>query len=248
MNTETLRTNKNSWNEAAPRFFGRNPLPEYGPLAPSEEELNLFGDVAHAKVLEIGCGSGHSLRYLHQKKAGELWGVDLSSVQIETARSVLKEIQPKVRLFESPMELDPGLPHGYFDIVFSIFAIGWTTDLEKTLTNVQRYLKQGGTFIFSWEHPMYNRIRYAEGTCTVEKSYLEEGPYAHEAWREPAIMQQYKLSSYLNALIQAGFQIDKVIEDVCTEEDILQQHVNGWYSLEKAKIVPTTMIIKCRKM
>ena len=82
MSIDSLLLNKKSWDEVAPRFFGRNPLPEYGPLAPREEELNLFGNVTGAKVLDIGCGSGHSLQYMDQQCAEELWGVDLSKTQI----------------------------------------------------------------------------------------------------------------------------------------------------------------------
>jgi len=41
MNVNTLTTNKKSWDEVAEKFFGRNPLPEYGPMAPSEDDLHL---------------------------------------------------------------------------------------------------------------------------------------------------------------------------------------------------------------
>lgn len=143
MDIHSLTINKQSWDKAAHRFYGRNPLPEYGPLAPNEEDLNLFGDVTNFKVLEIGCGSGHSLKYLEQKDVGELWGLDLSRNQIEAANTLLKNSTIPVNLFESPMEENPGLPTNYFDIVFSIYAIGWSTDLDQTLKNVNRYLKQG---------------------------------------------------------------------------------------------------------
>ena len=73
MGIDALLLNKKSWDEVAPRFFGRNPLPEYGLLL-WEEELNLLGDVTGAKVLDIGCGSGHSLQYMDQRRAKELWG------------------------------------------------------------------------------------------------------------------------------------------------------------------------------
>ncbi|MDC2863579.1 class I SAM-dependent methyltransferase [Bacillus sp. BP-3] len=136
MDVESLTINKHSWDETAHRFFGRNPLPEYGPLAPSEEELNLFGDVTNLKVLEIGCGSGHSLQYMDQKKAGELWGLDLSNKQINAAKMLLKNSNSPVKLFESPMEVTPGLPTNYFDIAFSIYTIGWTANLEKTLAHI----------------------------------------------------------------------------------------------------------------
>lgn len=245
---ETLKVNKKSWDEVAHRFYGRNPLPDYGPLAPSEEDLHLLGDVAGCKVLDIGCGSGHSLLYMNERGAEELWGVDLSKTQIETARNVLADVTAPVQLFESPMENDPGLPSHYFDIVYSIFALGWTTDLQATIQNVHRYLKTGGTFIFSWEHPLHSRARLMDGSLYLDKSYHEEGPYDHEAWHAPAIMQQLKVSTYINTLASLGFHIEQVIEDVALTEEDREKHENRWYSYEKATKLPTTLIIKCKKL
>ncbi|WP_088105864.1 class I SAM-dependent methyltransferase [Halalkalibacter urbisdiaboli] len=247
MTLQSLNINKLSWEKAAERFFGRNPFPEYGPLAPNEENLQLIGDVTHLKVLDIGCGSGHSLKYMDSQKAGELWGLDLSSKQIAAAKALLINCHSPVKLFQSPMEHDPGLPKDYFDVVYSIYALGWTTNLDQTLANIHSYLKPGGVFVFSWEHPLYNRIRGKNGILTVEQSYHHEGPYEHEAWADPAIMQQFKVSTYINSLINNGFQIEKMIEDVTLKDEDVQRHTNEWYSYEKARFIPTTMIIKCKK-
>ncbi|MEI5907638.1 class I SAM-dependent methyltransferase [Bacillus spongiae] len=248
MDKTYLEINKQSWDEAAHRFFGRNPLPDYGPLAPSEDELNLFGDVTNLNVLEIGCGSGHSLRYMDQRNAGELWGLDLSKKQIEAAKTVLKNCHSPVHLFESPMEDNPGLPTNHFDIIFSIYALGWTTNLDKTFANVNQYLKKGGIFIFSWEHPIYNRVSNENSTLLFNKSYHEEGSYYHEAWSEPAVMQQYKISTYINTLINNGFKIERMIEDVRLTKEDIQRDSNRWYSYEKAKALPTSVIIKSQKL
>ena len=253
MNVDSLILNKKSWDEVAPSFFGRNPLPEYGPLTPLEDDLNLFEDVTNLKVLDIGCGSGHSLQYMDKRNASELWGMDLSKTQIDSAKALLKDCNSPVHLFESPMENDPGLPNDYFDIVYSIYALGWTTNLDKTLKNINKYLKQGGIFIFSWEHPLYSRIADIDGDLNFNKSYhdegsYDEGSYDHEAWNHPAIMQQYKISTYMNTLINNGFKIEKVIEDVCLSDENMKNHINGWYSVDKAKIVPTTLIIKSKKL
>ncbi|MCA1320622.1 class I SAM-dependent methyltransferase [Bacillus tianshenii] len=239
--------NKNSWEEAAARFYGRNPLPEYGPLAPSEDELNLFGEVEGSAVLDIGCGSGHSLLYMSERRVKELWGLDLSKNQIYAAEKLLEDCKAPVRLFESPMEANPGLPEGYFDLVYSIFAIGWTTDLSKTVENVFRYLKSGGRFIFSWEHPLHSRVRLKEGALIMDQAYHKEGPYDHEAWENTAMMQQSKVSTYINTLIDQGFHIERIVEDVRLSEKDRERHSNRWYSYEKATMVPTTLIIKCRK-
>ncbi|MFM1651440.1 class I SAM-dependent methyltransferase [Brevibacillus sp. B_LB10_24] len=242
-----LQINCQTWNQEAHRFFGRTPLPDYGPFAPGEEELRLLGDVENKRVLDIGCGSGHSLQYMALRKAGELWGLDLSSTQIETARQLLQDKTPQLRLFASPMEADPGLPHGYFDIVYSIFALGWTVNLHKTFNNIWNYLKPGGVFVFSWEHPLYNRVEYQDDSSIFHKSYLQEGPYYHEKWPAPAVMHQYKLSTYVNELIGTGFQIEKVIEEVSIPDDSSENNRNAWYFIEKAKLVPATLIMKSRK-
>lgn len=248
MNVKSLATNKKSWNEAAERFYGRTPLPEYGPMAPLENELNLFGDITNLKVLDVGCGSGHSLQYMSQRNAAELWGLDLSEKQVNSAKLLLENCGLPVQLFESPMEVNPGLPYDYFDIVYSIYALGWTTDLDKTLTNINNYLKPGGVFIFSWEHPLHSRVSNKDGVLTFNKPYHEEGPYNHEAWGNPAIMQQLRVSTYINAIVNNGFMIEKVIEDVYFSEEDMQRHENRWYSFEKAKSIPTTVIIKSRKL
>src|SRR5262249_51024876 len=80
-----LATNRSGWNKVAPLFHGTTALPEYGPLAPTEDSLMLLDEVSGSRVLELGCGSGHSLRYLAERGAQELWGIDLSPVQIAFA-------------------------------------------------------------------------------------------------------------------------------------------------------------------
>lgn len=245
MNSETLAINKKSWDEAAPRFFGRTALPEYGPFTPTEDELNLFGEVDGLKVLEVGCGSGHSLKYMSERNAAELWGLDLSSTQIETAKMLLED--EEYNLFESPMEMDPGLPKAYFDIVYSIFALGWTTNIEATLNNIYSYLKPGGIFIFSWEHPLFSRVKNSENGLLFERPYHEEGTYAHEAWGEPAFMQQYKVSTYINKLVSAGFKIESMVEDVQITDELKTRQENRWYNEAKVAALPTTIIFKCVK-
>ncbi|WP_350340445.1 class I SAM-dependent methyltransferase [Paenibacillus sp. CCS19] len=47
-----------------------------------------MGDISGKVIVEVGCGSGHTLEYLAKRGARELYGVDLSTKQIETARRV----------------------------------------------------------------------------------------------------------------------------------------------------------------
>src|SRR4029077_7500119 len=144
-----LETNRAGWDRVAPQFHGGTALPEYGPLAPTEDTLGLLDANRDLCALELGCGSGHSLRYLAERGAQELWGVDLSPVQIAFAEEALRPFETRVRLIESPMEVDPGIPANHFDLVYSIYGLGWTTDLAATMALVARYLRPGGCFVVS---------------------------------------------------------------------------------------------------
>ncbi|PWW08719.1 methyltransferase family protein [Paenibacillus cellulosilyticus] len=243
-----LLSNKKSWDDTAPRFFGRTALPAYGPYLPTENELHLFGDITNKRVLEMGCGSGHSLLYMASQDAAELWGIDLSDTQIHTARGLLAEHGKKLHLFQGAMEKNPGVPSDYFDVVYSIYALGWTVDLRSTLHNVYSYLKPGGTFIFSWEHPLHSRVSQKDDQLVISRSYHDEGLQQCEPWNSPAIVNQMKLGTYVNELIQVGFRIERVVEDVVLGEDNQSGDPAVWYTYQKAALIPPAFIIKCTKL
>ena len=132
LDEEIIEQNKKYWNEHADLWYGTTALPQYGVRFPTEDELHLFGDVRGKSMLEICCGSGHSLVYNAKKGAKELWGVDLSQKQLDNAAKLLAENGCSANLFCAKMEDELDVPKGYFDFVYSIYGIGWTTDLQGT--------------------------------------------------------------------------------------------------------------------
>ena len=46
-----LAINRHGWNHVAPRFFGSTALPEYGPLAPTEDTLGLLDAATDLRTL-----------------------------------------------------------------------------------------------------------------------------------------------------------------------------------------------------
>ena len=246
--------NHKGWNQVAPLFYGGTALPTYGPLAQSEDDLHLIPDLHEGKVLEIGCGSGHSLAYLWEHRhAQELWGLDLSEEQIRFTKEHLGGKNIPVNLFVSSMDENPGLPQGYFDLVISIYSLGWTPDLPRTLELIHAYLKPSGIFLFSWEHPVYRCLSYNKelGKYIFEDSYQEEGPVIDPSWKGVEIViNSRKFSTYLHAIIQSGFQLEQIIESEPNESLAREQDLapEKWYSLPRAKMMPTTFIVKAKKI
>ncbi|MEK3916559.1 class I SAM-dependent methyltransferase [Paenibacillus sp. FSL H7-0331] len=248
-NIGVLEQNKKFWDNTADKWVGVTALPTLGCLIPSEEDLHLFGDVSGKKVLEIGCGSGHSLKYHGDHNASELWGLDMSTQQIENTTRYLKDCGYEAHLFNSPMEENPGLPMGYFDIVYSIYAIGWTTDLQKTFNLIASYLKKGGTFIFSWDHPVMRCMEIEEDNLVVKSSYYDENLFTFEKYGFDVSLSKRKISTYINALSKAGFFIEEMIEE--TDKQTLESESKveqKYHSAFNAKLFPLSFVFKARKL
>jgi len=240
---ELLKINTEFWSSIGNQAIGATALPSWGGFF-DEENLNLLGDLSNRKVLDICCGTGHSLEYAYKKGAGELWGIDISQEQIKSARNWLSANGIKVELICSPMEEESGIPKEYFDLVYSVFGIGWTSNLNKTFSLVHSYLIPGGKFIFNWSHPIHKCTSIENGKLVFNNSYYDEGWYNAQLQGEPVIMCNRMLSTYINALAENGFVIEKLIEK--PNEELLYQDNSPF--ADKAKIAPVGFVVVCRKL
>ncbi len=235
------RTNRLFWDTKGSDILGTTALPYYGAFV-SEENCRLLGDVSGKKMLEIGCGSGQSLQYLGERNASELWGMDLSENQIEKTRQHLAACDLAATLICSPVEDPCGIPEQYFDVVFSIYAVGWSTDLVGTFRRIASYLKEDGAFIFSWSHPIHKCVAVEDDKLVFKKSYFDESWYSAALGESTLSLADRKLSTYVNALAEAGFVIERMVEQ---SDDALLN--NGDFA-KKAKMLPVTFVIKARKL
>lgn len=248
---EILEQNSSGWNQVAQTEWSGTYLPSYGPYTPSEEALCLLGDVRGRNVLELACGSGESLAWMAERGAKELWGLDISEARIRQARTMLKMAGTEARLFSAAMEKNPGLPRGHFDIiVYSIYGLGWTTDLNVTIARVQEYLKPGGLFVFSWDNPLMQCIAATGGQYTLTGSYVEEREMEIQKMGVNGLrLKNWKLSSYLNCLAGHGFLIQRVVEESSYEPAEAESFQEGKnYSAGKAQLINPAVIVKAKKL
>jgi len=244
---EIINENEKSWNIISKDFFGTTALPQYGCNVPLEDELNLIGDTSEKVVLEIGCGSGHSMLYLAERGVQELWGMDISESQVNTATELLSENGFQATMMKSSMENDPGIPHNYFDVVFSIYALGWTLNLRETLRNVSNYLKNDGIFIFSWDHPFMHCVDEVDGELIFSGNYNEEDVFSFEKSNSKLTLINRKFSTYINTLFEEGFMVEKIVEEVCAD-NISKEFSSAYYSTVKSSHFPMSFVIKARKI
>lgn len=159
--------------------------------------------------------------YHAERNAGELWGLDISQKQLDHAKSLLSENGYAAKLICSPMEADIDIPKDYFDFVYSIYGIGWTTDLQGTFKKLASYLKKDGIFIFSWHHTLNYCVAWSceerreileNDKLIFHKSYFDETYFKMPIHNSEVILCNRKISTYVNALAGAGFVIEEMIE------------------------------------
>jgi hypothetical protein len=171
-------------------------------------------------------------------------------VQIAYATETLRPFASISHLIESPMEARAGIPKNRFDLVFSIYGIGWTTDLAATLALAYEYLCPGGSLLISGEHPAYSCIEWNGAQYVVTAPYLAEGPREHSSWKGvPIVIQRRTIGTFVREISRAGLRIETLIETPINRAAIREEHADParWYSVPRATLIPTTFILKARK-
>lgn len=250
MGDQEINTNQRTWNTVASKYFSRTALPEWGVFGVEQDNPSLIGEIEGNTFLEIACGSGHSIEYLIRNGASKVYALDFSRTQLDFARETNYEAiqEGKVVLFEQPMETPIPLPETV-DIVFSIYGLGWTTNVDRVLQNVNASLKMNGKFVWSWEHPIYSRIEYKNDQFVVTQSYHDES-LKQEVWgtEEGRYTATRKISTWYNNLSKHGFEVVRILEPTPYKATDHEQNPEKYYSIPKANLIPATIIFDCIKV
>ncbi|MFZ1720885.1 MAG: class I SAM-dependent methyltransferase [Microgenomates group bacterium] len=110
-------------------------------------------------ILEVGFGTGHSIRHLSKlASAGTVNGIDFSETMLEVAaKKCDQEIQQgKVILTKGDVS-DSGFKSGTFDKILVVNVMYFWNDVVGTLSELQRILKPGGRialFVYHKDSPL----------------------------------------------------------------------------------------------
>lgn len=176
------------------------------------------------KVVDLGCGFGWFCRWARENGAAQVLGIDVSEKMLAQARATTSDTEiTYTRADMERLELAPAA----FDVVYSSLALHYIANLDILLSQVHRSLVEGGSLVFSVEHPIYtapadpNWFVAATGrkVWPVDR-YLDEGPRSTDWLAKGVIKQHRTLATYLNAILRSGFALRHVEEWGPTEEQI----------------------------
>lgn len=163
-------------------------------------------------ILDIGCGNGKMLKYLHKSIGGHIYGFDFSENAIETARlNSTNSMDFRVGVIG---EID--YPNESFDMITSMDSIYFANDMKKFVGQVKKWLKKGGIFFVGYqEGDVMPKTMNSE--TTVLSHALKENGLSYEV--SDITQQTYNmLKNKRNAIINF-------------KDDFIKENLQDWYEM-----------------
>jgi len=201
--------------------------------------LEMLPDIGGLTGLDVGCGEGHNTRLLAGLGA-RMVGIDISENFVRHAREA-EEADPLGVRYRRASAAELPFGDAGFDFATAFMSLMDMPELDGVLAEIFRVLKPGGFLQFSIEHPCFTTphartLRDESGRAyarEVREYFREEDggvqewtfssvpPEARESLRPFRIPRFTRtLSRWLNALIGAGFAIERLGEPRPDDETV----------------------------
>ncbi len=177
----------------------------------------MLPDFSDKRVLDLGCGYGWHCQYAIDNNARSVVVIDISKKMIEKAKKLTNT--NLINYIVMPLE-DIDFSDNSFDIVISSLTLHYVESFEDILNKISKMLVSGKTFVFSVEHPIFTAQglqdwHYDKTGKAVHwpvDNYFNEGLRNASFLGEQVSKYHKTLTTYLNGLIKANFEIISIVE------------------------------------
>ncbi len=253
---ENIRADWNSMAEAYELFNNSKDSYSYNIEWPGIRKM--LPKLEKKAVLDLGCGTGIFTFLLERYAPEKIIGIDLSEEMLKIAKKKADAIGSKAEFIAYDASKCADVIDTPVDFVFSSTASHYIENINELFENAAKSLKTGGECIFSIIHPLYSAMYPIEHGDTFPSDeewtvrYLDRSARAYiQPWLEYNDDYENHLSKsyhhtfgdYINAIIEAGFTIEKICEPTPPEEWKTSQPERYDGFME----TPVYMIIKMRK-
>ncbi len=190
----------------------------------------LLPPLAGASVLDMGCGTGDLSGYCAGQGAVSVIGADISTKMLTVARE--RNSRPNIEYLRAAIE-DLAFAPATFDVVVSSFAVHYVQDYASLAADVSRWLRPGGAFVYSTEHPMTTARKAGEQDWVRDavgnRLYWPVDDYGAEGerrfhWFVGGVVKYHRtMATLVNGLVGAGLAVTNLVEPVASEEALRRE-------------------------
>ena len=187
--------------------------------------LSMLPDLRGKSILDMGCGMGQHARQYADMGAGSILGIDISEKMLAYTRA--HNGGDNIAYLRMAM-VDIDAIEGRFDLVTSSLAFDYVEDFAGLMRMVNGRMREDAKLVFSMSHPIatawdgaYDRYTRTE---SGERLYANLRNYCVEGLRKVDwVVDGYEcyhrtVATLINALVQAGFVIEKCQEAHISED------------------------------
>lgn len=223
--------------------------------------LSILPEIKGLAGLDIGCGEGTDTRSLARLGA-KMAGIDISKNFIRYAREAEEEEPLGIR-YETANAGALPFPDSSFDFAAATMSLMDMPQPERALKETFRVLRPGGFLQFSIIHPCFDTpLKKWVDNEKGEHIAMQVGDYFGstdgqiEEWifgfappELKGMLRKFRaprfhmtLSRWLNAIVDAGFIIERVHEPTASDETI-----ERFPHLADTRIISHFLIVRCRR-
>jgi SAM-dependent methyltransferase len=193
---------------------------DFGPGVTADVDRRLVGEVQGRRILDLGCGQGHTAVGL-AKGGARVIAIDDDVAQLTSARSLAAGEDVTIEFHQArPAEL-AFLPGDHVDLAVAITSLSFVQDLDRVFRQVHRVVGPGGHFVLSVPHPAA-LCADADDSARTATPWDTADPIG-DRWVHTA-------ESIVTSLGRANFAVD----------NLLERRSDG--------PLPSTLVIRARKL
>jgi SAM-dependent methyltransferase len=219
--------------------------PSWGIWDVPDSELGLLTPFAGADAVELGCGTAYVSAWLARQGSRPI-GIDLSGVQLATARRLQREFDVHFPLVHAAAERVP-LRAGAFDLAVSEYGAAIWSDPYRWIPEAARLLRPGGELIFLGNAMLLVLCQFDSDDVpadrTLKRPYF--GMHRVEWPDDPGVEFQLGIGDWIRLLRTNGFTVEDLIE-VRPVEGATTRY--SFVEYEWARQFPSEQIWRARKL
>lgn len=167
-----------------------------------ELDRRLIGNVRGRRVLDLGCGAGHTAVGLARRGARVI-AVEHDRDQLDAARALAADHGVTIEFHQAqPAEL-AFLPGDHVDLVVSVTALSFVEDLDRVARQVHRVTAPAGHFLCTLPHPA-TMCADPDAPAETIRDWSDTTPLG-DRWVHTA-------EQVVTALVRANFFVDTLLE------------------------------------
>lgn len=195
--------------------------------------LEIVGSLKNKTIIELGCGNGYLAPKLLEQDPNQIIMMDISKYNL--AHAAKKTSDARVNFLEQDATELWKVGSSSTDLVYSNMMLNEIEDIQATIEEAFRVLKDGGVFVFSVTHPAWDLFIYAQEKAGVSshkvkglggyfrrgfaKFVMKSGGRNASDNREFEVEHyQRPISDYFKVLRSVGFSVDQLLEPELTKE------------------------------